>query len=74
MSAETIVQYLSRMRDKDNIKHGFNGGRTTREVAEFYDISLATARRHLTKLSDAGEIEVLQSVCESGSPLLWRVP
>lgn len=69
--SETIPQYLARVSAKDAEKGG-TGWRTTREVADFFGISVSAARGRLTTLSNAGQIEVAQEVCSPGSPLVWR--
>lgn len=56
---ETITDYLVRVRRKDTEKHGPEdaGIRSTREVAEYFGMTLSKARRELNKLYEAGEIE-----------------
>jgi hypothetical protein len=67
---ETIPEYLTRMRAKDLEKHGLDcGWKSTREVAEYFGISLAKARRQLHGLR---AYDVIDSVWFEGS-LLWRI-
>lgn len=66
---DTIPEYLARMRRKDREKHGFDGGwRTTAEIAEFYGIKPANARRKLHGLRAAGEIDSAWD----DNVLVWR--
>lgn len=67
--SETIVQYLQRVRNRDAEKHGPEaaGVRSTREIATYFDLPIATARRRLNALYDAGEIEGY----DGGRETLW---
>lgn len=67
--AETIVQYLERMRAKDLEKHGPEaaGVRSTREIADHFALAPAQARRDLNKLYAAGQIEAY----DGGRETLW---
>ncbi len=65
------------MTDLPNITEFLAAGdcrdRTTREVAEHYGISLATARRRLHKLWGAGEIEAYDGGASGtmGNAIFW---
>jgi hypothetical protein len=66
---ETIPEYLARMRRKDREKHGFDGGwKTTAEVAEFFGITTASARRKLHGLRADNQIDSAWD----GNLLVWR--
>lgn len=66
--AETIPEYLLRVRRKD-VEKGYDGYRTTRQVADFYGIGPGAARRRLEALiSPQGPI-----ICRrDGQTLVWR--
>lgn len=66
---ETITDYLDRVRRRDTEKHGPEaaGVRSTREVADYFGMSISKARRELNKLYDAGEIEGY----DGGRVTLW---
>jgi hypothetical protein len=71
-SEETIRQYLERVRESDKAKGG-DGLRTTREVAEYFGISMAAARRKGHAAWEAGEIEAFDGGASgvSGNPIFW---
>lgn len=64
---ETIPQYLERVWRKDTAK-GYDGRRSTREVADFFGIRQASARQRLHGHFEAGEIERIHD----GNMYLWR--
>lgn len=72
---ETITEYLRRLYDKRHEK-GDDGLRTTREVAEYFDVSLATARRRCHALWEAGEIQAYDGGASGhmGNAIFWGLP
>lgn len=69
---ETIPAYLARVHSSAAEKGG-DGTRTTREVADYFDLSMGTARRRLHKLWDAGEIEAFDGGASGamGNAIMW---
>jgi|TARA_E500000318_G_scaffold65659_1_gene60641 transposase len=53
-----FVEYFNQRRQKDISKHGEDdtsaGLRDTREIADYFDISLATARATLSRMAELG--------------------
>lgn len=68
---DPIPAYLQRAAKRDQEKGG-GGLRSTREVADYFGLSLAAARRRLAALELAGLVECLGPAPEPGRPLLWR--
>lgn len=66
-TVETIPEYLSRVRIRDRVK-GYNGFRTTRDVADFCGITMTTARKRLLAHFALDEIERRHN----GNMYLWR--
>lgn len=67
-----IIDYLEHMVRKDAAKgrsdEWSNGVRTTREVADYFGLTMPTARRRLNALYDAGKIEGYDG---EGNSTLW---
>lgn len=70
----TIQDYLQRAKVRDAEKGGGSGLRETREIAEACYITLDTARKHLHRAVDRGEVEAFDSggLGLSGNAILWR--
>lgn len=71
-SSPIIPEYLARVRRKDIEKHGVTPGcgyRTTRQVADYFDISLPVARALLNSLCGQGQPIMGR---RDGNTLVWR--
>lgn len=75
-NGETLIEYLARMKRKDAEKGYATGGeRDTREIADFFGVSLATARRHLWAAVASDEVEAFDGGASGaqGNPIFWRI-
>lgn len=64
----TVIACLERAIERDELNGG-DGSRTTREVADYCSLSLATARRKLWAEADKGFVEVW----DGGNTLEWQL-
>lgn len=66
---ETIPEYLARVA-KNDAEKGFDGLRSSREIADYFGISIGSARRLLYRLEMSGEVAAF----DDGTSTLWGLP